>query len=289
MPGNELIAEERSGPDGLVDLGLVSPGKYQLAMTAPWGEIARKSLIVAPASEQVIEIACPPAPLETSSVAVSAELPQDVREKKVRVAFQLVQDTRTFEGTEWGTTFNGQMLQGQHLDLLFFPGGEVAVREASGRFTQSFTGGTQKRSPAASSAKLAVSDYYLEGIAICRAPSETWHRHSRSAARRLRPDCRSSDCDRRLLRLGGARLSAILLACRTGAVSEIRSRAEQAQRMADRHPRRAAAERSRKARPAEARGIAGGRTGDVEQGGYDAARPLEWTWSSVMSSKSSTL
>jgi hypothetical protein len=126
----ETVAEECSGPDGMADLGLVSPGKYELcAMLRDGGAFENFSMPinVLPGSVNTLEIVSPPAKVEKVVVAIRTEMPEDLRRKNLYLTAELVLGPRTFSGSEWRSGFNGAQAFDAQVVIIMAPDGRIGM------------------------------------------------------------------------------------------------------------------------------------------------------------------
>lgn len=125
----ETVAEERSDPDGIANLGMVPPGKYVMCVMggSASGEWLSTPVNVLPGSTQSLKIICPPSKLEKAGVAIRVDMPKDLRSKNPYLTLELVLGPRNFSGSEWRSGFNGIEAYDALAIVIIAPDGSVGL------------------------------------------------------------------------------------------------------------------------------------------------------------------
>jgi hypothetical protein len=180
--GFATVAEERTGPDGIADLGLAGPGKYELtAMMRDAGAFENFSMpiTVLPGSVNTLEVVCPLAKMEKVDVVIRAKMPEDLSSKNLYLTVELVLGPRTFSGSEWRSGFNGVQAQNGEVVIVIAPDGRIGmtpqgIMSQGGEKLQLLTSSEEGeffKSPDEHQLSLFLTSHYLKTLRICAPPS----------------------------------------------------------------------------------------------------------------------
>jgi hypothetical protein len=94
--------EDNTGPDGTIDCGLVRYGNFHVRVTTPWGELTWLDVYVrAGRSEQLETIVCPDRGPPETEASFGLQLPDDLRERDLRLVVQIRPAARQVHGLNW--------------------------------------------------------------------------------------------------------------------------------------------------------------------------------------------
>lgn len=112
--GSASELERTTGPDGIVDFGLVKPGQYLVNAATPSGEtiadttsvamgfleISGNLITILPGQTQPRELICPSQPPETV-ISLAIDWPQELKERPLWLICEFTQQPREVAGRKW--------------------------------------------------------------------------------------------------------------------------------------------------------------------------------------------
>lgn len=92
----------RSSDDGMIDMGLMRPGRYELKLTAPWKEVSSEfTFSVIPGKDVALEIACPAGPPQPRDVKFQVEWPAEWRGRDIWLVYIIGPAEAEIGGLTW--------------------------------------------------------------------------------------------------------------------------------------------------------------------------------------------